>query len=93
MNGPGRTASYEARIRFSYDDEALARAVHEAVEPDNRPLPEGLSVRGWVEGKHVIFEVSCSKSLGSFWATIDDLLACVQTAEKALRAVGKPEEP
>ena len=80
--------AHEAFLRLRYDSEEVARAVYEAVEPDNRPLPEGLVIRGRVEGNTVVFEVSCEKGLGSLWSTLDDLLACIQTAERALRATG-----
>ena len=79
---------HEAFIRLRYDSEEIARAVYEAVEPDNRSLPKGLVIRGRVEGKAVVFEISCEKDLGSLWSTLDDLLACIQTAERALRAAG-----
>jgi len=78
----------KAILRLRLQDGRLARALYEAVKPDNELLPEGLEVRGSVKGSLVGFEVSCSKGLGSLWATLDDLLACLQTAEKALRALG-----
>jgi len=35
----------------------------------------------------VELHVVCERGLESLWATLDDLLACVQAAERALRNV------
>ena len=77
----------EARLRLAYPSERLAKAIYDAVRPDNELLPEGLRIRTVLRGRQVEFSVECGKGLGSLWATLDDLLACVQAAERALKAL------
>ncbi|KYH39365.1 MAG: hypothetical protein AYL28_000360 [Candidatus Bathyarchaeota archaeon B23] len=76
----------EARIRLTYEDEATARAVHEAISPDNYQAPEGIDVEAEREGAMLRIRVK-TRRLRSLLPTLDDLLACVQAAERALEAV------
>ncbi|RLF36526.1 MAG: hypothetical protein DRN03_03550, partial [Thermoplasmata archaeon] len=57
------------------------------IRPDNELLPQGLRIEGALSGRVVELHVMCEKGLESLWATLDDLLACVQAAERALRNV------
>jgi hypothetical protein len=63
----------------------MASAVTNAVVPDNKAAPEGLTVRTRQEGNAVITEVRLEGKFATFIATIDDLLEAASTAEKALR--------
>ena len=76
----------EARIRLRYEDEATAKAVHEAISPDNYQAPEGIDVQAVREGATLRRWVK-TKRLRSLLPTLDDLLACIQAAERALEAL------
>jgi len=84
--------AFEARLRLTYQDERVAKAIYDSVRPDNIFLPRGLKIRGSLKGSYVEFKVICQKSLESLQATLDDLLACIQAAERALGALGEGEE-
>ncbi|MGB9841954.1 MAG: KEOPS complex subunit Pcc1 [Candidatus Bathyarchaeales archaeon] len=77
----------EAQITLEYSDERTADAVAKAVSPDNFKVPSGLSITTVKRGKLVLTEVKTEGSFATFLATIDDLLFCVSTAEKALRII------
>ena len=74
----------EAEILMEYEDAKDADAVADAVSPDNFKTPSGLSIETRSKEYRVITLVKCAK-IGSFIATIDDLLFCVVTAERTLR--------
>jgi tRNA threonylcarbamoyladenosine modification (KEOPS) complex Pcc1 subunit len=74
----------EAQITLEYADERTADAVAKAVSPDNFKAPSSLSIATVRKGKLVLTEVKTNGSFATFLATIDDLLFCVSTAEKAL---------
>lgn len=76
----------EARIRLRYKDEAIAKAVHEAISPDNYQAPEGIDIQAVREGMTLRIWVK-TKRLRSLLPTLDDLLACIQAAERALEAI------
>ncbi len=80
--------AFEAELKLTYPDELAAKAIYDAVRPDNELLPQGLEIRALARGSSVELRVICRKSLESLQATIDDLLACVQAAERALKAIG-----
>jgi hypothetical protein len=79
----------EATITLDYGDAKTADAIANAVSPDNFKTPAGLFIKTAREGKRVLTEVKAEGKLATFIATIDDLLFCVSTAEKTLRAVTK----
>lgn len=79
----------EATITLEYADEKLAKAVANALSPDNFKTPPKLTVKTVVEQKKVVTEIKCDSKLATFTATIDDLLSSANTAEKAVSAVKK----
>lgn len=83
--------AFKACIKLRYASEEEARAIYDAVLPDNERLPPGLRMRTSVSGRELIIEVSCSKGLESLWATLDDLLSCIQVAERALNVISRAQ--
>lgn len=79
----------EATITLEYDDEKTAEAVAKAVAPDNFKTPVGLSVKTCRQGNCVVTEVKAEGKMATFIATIDDLLSCASTAEKAVRLISE----
>ena len=77
----------EARLSFVYETEREAEAVVKAVSPDNMKVPAGLRVETVRNNCTLLASVQCEKSLETFIATLDDLLACISVAERAFRAV------
>ncbi len=77
----------EAEILIEYEDKRIARAVAEAVSPDNFKTPADLSVVTAQKGKTVLTKISCNDRLPTFVATVEDLLFCASIAEKEIRAV------
>ncbi len=80
----------EARIRLRYDDEATAKAVHEAISPDNYQAPEGIDIEAVREGATLQIWVRTQR-MRSLLPTLDDLLACIQAAERALEALSNED--
>jgi hypothetical protein len=79
----------EATIQLEYIDQKTAKAVGEAVSPDNFKTPMGLHVRTFMENNKVITKIQFDGRLATLTATIDDLLSCASTAEKTLIAISK----
>lgn len=78
----------EARIILLYEDEEEAKAISRSVSPDNLTCPEGLIVETWSSGTEVITTIEYNgENIATFLSTIDDLLSCISTAEKAINAV------
>jgi cell fate regulator YaaT (PSP1 superfamily) len=79
----------EATITLEYADEKTAKAIAQAVSPDNFKTPIGLSVKTVRENNKVITRIQCEGKLATFTATIDDLLFSASTAEKTLLTINK----
>ncbi len=79
----------EAKIVIQYDDSAKAKAVAEAISPDNFKAPPGLFVKTLLRENAVLTFIKCRKGLPTFIATIDDLLFSVSIAEKTLKTLKK----
>jgi len=79
----------EATVTLEYKDEKTAKAVAQAVSPDNFKTPIGLQVKTVRENNKVITQIRCEGKLATFTATIDDLLFSATTAEKTLRTINK----
>ena len=77
----------EATITLEYPDEKTAKAVANAVSPDNFKTPPGLHVETSREGRKVITKIQCEGKLATFTATLDDLLFSASTAEKTLKTL------
>ncbi len=75
-------ASITIRCASKREAEALLRAI----SPDNLEAPPGLRVKARVSGCQLIAWIECRRGFGSFIATLDDLLDCLQAAERALQA-------
>ena len=76
-----------ATISIRYGDADTARSILEAISPDNLRAPPGVSVEASVERRALRVSVSCSRGVGSLISTVDDLLSCVQAAERAIEGV------
>lgn len=81
----------EAEVTLRYNDVKTADAIAKAVAPDNFKTPTGLQITTDRKGESVITQVRSKGSFATFIATLDDLLFCVSTAEKAIETAKKLE--
>ena len=77
----------EATITLEYPNLRLAKAVANAVSPDNFKTPPNMTVTTAVHRKQVVSVIKCEGKIATFTATVDDLLFSVNTAEKSLKAL------
>jgi len=78
----------EARIVLVYKDDKEAKAVSQAVSPDNIKTPRNLLVETSSKGNCLVAEVKYEGlNLMTFLSTLDDLLSSISVAEKTLLAV------
>ena len=77
----------QATITLEYGNAKIAKAVANAVSPDNFKTPVGLTVKTTLRENAVVTEVAAEGKMATFIATIDDLLSSVTVAEKTVRAI------
>ncbi len=89
MSGSNTAPEASAELSIRYMDAETARFISDAISPDNLQAPVGISVEARAEGSELRVSVTCSRGLGSLVSTLDDLLSCVQAAERAISEVKK----
>ena len=81
--------SLEAIVTLEYKDEKTAKAIAEAVSPDNFKTPVGLHIHTEQKDNRVMTHIEYQGKIATFTATIDDLLFSASTAEKTLHIIKK----
>ncbi len=77
----------ETEIKIAYKSQKEAKAVYEAISPDNVELPSILSVHAvWAEKTVTIIVKYEGDNIMTFLSTIDDILSCILVAEKTFIA-------
>ncbi len=79
----------EAAIILEYCDAKTADAIANAVSPDNFKTPTGLIIETERKENQLLTEIKNEGRLTTLQATIDDLLFCISTAERAIKTIKK----
>ena len=74
-------------LEVTYPDEGSARAVMNALDPDNQGY-----VRSELNGSTIVFKME-SESAGTMRNTADDLLACITVAEESIGMTSEADHP
>lgn len=72
----------EISIRRDYSSPKMASSVLKAVAPDNKDAPADTSIEMRADGSALLILITSEADLPSFLRTLDDLLLCIQAAEK-----------
>ena len=86
-----KTSKSEATVTIKYRDQRTAEAILTAIEPDNRQVPDGIEIEAKAVNSALIVKVKCVRGIGSLVASLDDLLSCIQAAEKVIGELGQAE--
>jgi len=84
LSGSSSETEASATISVVYEDAEASRSIMEAVSPDNLQAPPGVTVEASIVGSRLQLTVRCAGGVKSLIATVDDLLSCVQAAERAI---------
>ena len=76
--------SSKTMIQIDYGEVNTAKAIQKAITPDNLTVPDGMHIITLVNGTVLEIEVHTDRSIGSLVATLDDMLSCIQAAERAI---------
>jgi len=74
----------QANVVCGYKKREAAKAIAVAIQPDNLQAPKGVQVRTRVDDTRVTTLVELDSRIETLLATLDDLLACISTAEDVL---------
>lgn len=77
---------FKAKIKLVCVNKEVAKAISKSVTPDNVKAPKFVKVKTTTKGNKVFTKIVCRK-IDSFMYTLDDLISCIQAAEKTLGAI------
>ena len=75
------------QITIHYNDPETAASILEATTPDNQEAPQGVTIDSSVQDATLHITVTSFAGMATLIATVDDLLSCIQAAEKALNQI------
>lgn len=79
-------------LELTFEDERKARAVYDALFPDDRPAPSYLKIESRVSGSTLIYIIELTGGHDKIWtlrSTVDQILAAAKLAESVVDAAGK----
>ncbi len=79
-------------INIRHQSAKISKSIAKSIEPDNLLAPSTVRIKTKRWRNVTATSITCSGSLETFIATIDDLLLCMDAARKTLEAI-KDEEP
>ena len=82
------TSQSEATVTVQYVDQRTAEAILRAIEPDNLQVPDGIEIEAEAVDGVLTVRIDCVRGIGSLVASLDDLLSCVQAAERTIEELG-----
>lgn len=74
-------------ITLPYKDPETAASIREATAPDNQEAPPGVTIDSTLRNTTLHITVTSTAGMATLIATVDDLLSCIQAAEKALKEI------
>ena len=84
--------SLQATIVIEYPSSRTAKAIANAVSPDNFSTPDALTVKTDQTKNQVSIEINTENKITTLISTIDDLLECISAAEKTLKVLKTKSE-
>ena len=81
------TTDTKVEISLFYNDNETACSILKAITPDNLNIPTEITINAGTCDSNLTLKIISKRSLSSLIATIDDLLSCIQAAEKALEEI------
>ena len=75
-------------MELTFDSSDHAERVLEAITPDNKPLPEGISIDTKVEGEKLFILIECERGIDSLRATLEDIMSAIDLSIRTYKSIG-----
>lgn len=74
-------------MELFFENVEEAEIALESIQPDNYPLPRGLDLSMWVEGKKLKVYVESDRTILSLLSTLDDILSMINLALRTIKII------
>jgi tRNA threonylcarbamoyladenosine modification (KEOPS) complex Pcc1 subunit len=80
-----------ATIKLDFQSSDLAKRILEAINPDNTPLPSGLSIDCSVEETKLLITIRCERNINRLGATIEDIMSAIDLSLRTSQSIERTE--
>jgi tRNA threonylcarbamoyladenosine modification (KEOPS) complex Pcc1 subunit len=76
-----------ATIDIEFDSEIDAKQVLNSINPDNTPLPVGISIDTDQTGTRVKLRIECSRGIDSLRSTVEDIMSAIDLSVRTIDTI------
>lgn len=76
-----------ARIEIDFDSETDAKHVLDSINPDNTPLPPGISIETKLLGNRIAMRIECTRGIDSLRFTVEDIMSAIDLSVRTIDTV------
>jgi tRNA threonylcarbamoyladenosine modification (KEOPS) complex Pcc1 subunit len=76
-----------AEIQIEFKSNEDATHILEAINPDNSPLPPGISIQTHVEDTRLMIQIECERGIDSLRATVEDIMSAIDLSARTINSV------
>ena len=76
-----------ATIKLDFQSSKVANHILEAINPDNTPLPKGLTIDCSVKDTKLLITIQCEKNIKRLGATFEDIMSAIDLSLRTSQSV------
>jgi tRNA threonylcarbamoyladenosine modification (KEOPS) complex Pcc1 subunit len=76
-----------AEIQIEFKSNEDAAHILEAINPDNSPLPLGITIHTQVEDARLIIRIECERGIDSLRATVEDIMSAIDLSVRTINTI------
>ena len=76
-----------ATITLDFDRLDDAEHILESINPDNTPLPDGISIESIMNNRTIAIRIECTRGIDSFRSTIEDIMSAIDLSIRTIDTV------
>ncbi len=76
-----------AAIEIEFDTEMDAKQVLNSINPDNTPLPVGISIDTTQIGKRIKLRIECARGIDSLRSTVEDIMSAIDLSIRTIDTI------
>ena len=76
-----------AEIQLNFESNEDATHVLEAINPDNSPLPSGISIQTSVDENRLLITIECERGIDSLRTTVEDIMSAIDLSVRTINTL------
>ena len=74
----------KATIELTFGSLQEAQQVKQSIDPDNTPLPSGITIDSRIIENTLRIEITCERGIDSFRGTIEDIMSAIDLSIRTI---------